>query len=173
MFPKLFNELGKKFGARTEDAVLPSPKRELQDWEKGKVQFGEDMTVHRLPITPEMRASVQEQGQPMFMPQPGNPEALKGAAIKLPDGRILVGGWHGAIDRQVPAQFKGQGVDGFVTNSGRFLTRDEAWVIGKRLGQIPAYARPLNKDQLKSGEQTRPQLISEDIRPPAYMPEKW
>lgn len=66
------NRVGKKFGARTEDIDVAA-------------YHGATESVHSLPITPEMRASVMGEGQPMF--------------AQSPEGWGSVGGGPGMAER--------------------------------------------------------------------------
>jgi hypothetical protein len=65
------NKFGKKFGARAEDVeIVPSPSsvKEAKNY-NGLAVTPEAVTVHSLPITPQMRESIMEQGVQMFQTQ--------------------------------------------------------------------------------------------------------
>ena len=91
-------------------------------------------------------------------------DPIKTAAIRTKGGRIVTGSWHGeALDKLVQevmegtteekftatinpnepesAYDKGELTDGFVTQSGKFMTRDEAFQHANEIGQLrPEYA---------------------------------
>ncbi len=53
---------------------------------------------------------------------------IKSAAVKHPSGKVSTGKKHKDI--------KGKGKEGFVTDSGKFVGREEAGRISKREGQV-------------------------------------
>jgi hypothetical protein len=67
------------------------------------------------------------------------------AAIKMPDGRVWTGKrHHHCIATIVQATGKPcrDGVQGFVTMSGKFLDRDEARALVEETGQVTKFTRP-------------------------------
>jgi hypothetical protein len=95
-----------------------------------------------------------------------NPERVIGAAYKLEDGTILTGKSHPEIIRDAledpikAAGIHGKSVDGFVTDSGRFISREEASRVAEAAGQVRiGYADGGNKP----GVSPMP-LGSDDIR---------
>ena len=70
-------------------------------------------------------------------------ELIKKAAIQFPDGEILTGKGHDEIlerdeclDKIFSTQSLGKRSEGFVTNKGRFVSRQEADEIAFKAGQI-------------------------------------
>jgi hypothetical protein len=79
------------------------------------------------------------------MPQPENPDAIKEAAVRG-RGKVFTGLFHAdamekAFDQGFPHEEYLE--DGFVTNSGEFLTRNEALQRAQDIGQLPKI-RPKN-----------------------------
>jgi hypothetical protein len=60
------NKYGKKWGAKVEDASLEKPEMTIAGPFYPKAGTKEKYTVHSMTITPAMRKSVMEEGQPMF-----------------------------------------------------------------------------------------------------------
>lgn len=72
-------------------------------------------------------------------PMNGNPTLrVVAAAIRLSDGRVVVGVRHydELMQQWLPDTPDPKSVQGFVLNNYRFVTRDEAFEIAKRTGQI-------------------------------------
>lgn len=96
----------------------------------------------------------------------GERERIKAAAIRDPSDHIYTGITHGdAMDRLLedPAyqtRFPSTYDTGFVTSSGRFIGRDEAWKLAKRDNQIKKGVMPYTY-----GDDT-PQLASENLKSP-------
>lgn len=65
-----------------------------------------------------------------------NPDAIKEAAIKFPDGKMITGPHHGAAELKVAGKVPAKSEYGFVTNSGEFLTRKDAFERATEIGQI-------------------------------------
>jgi hypothetical protein len=85
MVPKYLNKLGSKFGTKVTRGTI-------------KDADGEDVPVHELTITPQMRKSVLEQGQPLFAAVPAvgltqeeEGYAKGGAVRKKPVNRLKPG----------------------------------------------------------------------------------
>ena len=141
------NDIGKKFGAKVQDAQIRTSQDLHPDLFIPTKTMGE--TVHELPITPQMRASVQTQGQPLFMPST-HPDAIDRAALmRESDQKIFP-----ALERYAPHYMIPQGYgdeisdylgingqklyrEGFVTNKGEFQDREMAFQTMQRLGQLP------------------------------------
>ncbi len=86
-------------------------------------------------VTPSENA-VLSSGQ--FQPSK-DPRAIKEAAIRDHEGKLWTGTWHGEIQDKIDAHYgagASSGVDGFVTNSGEFLNREEAYQRAIALKQI-------------------------------------
>ena len=81
-----------------------------------------------------------------IIPTPETKETISAAAIKLGDGRIETGVNHAEIiDRTGISDFLGAD-DGFVTNTGRFVSREEAAIIAESARQVPeGYSSYANK----------------------------
>lgn len=66
-------------------------------------------------------------------------ERIVAAAIRAQDGRVFTGSWHGAAEEAAEAAgtvaLNPDVGDGFVTSTGRFVTREEATLIAKRSKQ--------------------------------------
>lgn len=78
-------------------------------------------------------------------PPEGPPRAVKvnqprrqilTAAIKLADGTVLTGKTHGTIVSEIDDAKLVGADDGFVTQDGRYVTRDQAMKIAKESGQV-------------------------------------
>lgn len=83
-------------------------------------------------------------------------ERIRCAAIKLPDGTVILGAYHGeclkkAGESGVPRLVVQQRDDGFATESGRFVDRVEGLRIATDEGQIIKKYNPTDV------------LLSEDI----------
>lgn len=75
-----------------------------------------------------------------FQPKPEEPRAIRAAAIRDPQGKIFEGAFHAmAFDQAArETKFKFEDFDtGFITNSGEFLSRPEAFKRAEELGQAP------------------------------------
>ena len=132
------NDIGKKFGAKVQDAQIGVGG--LPIMKKG-VPVQPQETVHELPITPQMRESVLEQGQPMFMPSTA-PDGIREAAIEY-EGRIFTGPWHtAAVDAAASQlglsreQIEQRANFGFVTNSNDFVDRRKALDLALKNKQL-------------------------------------
>ena len=94
------NKFGKKFGAKVEDREIPNAGS--LDTLGDDMTKGKPATVHALPITPEMKKSISEQGVAMFSPaeqpemfgkkavnpQGERPENIKDESLLLPDKEL-------------------------------------------------------------------------------------
>lgn len=90
----------------------------------------------------------------LYMPS-SHPDAIKSAAVKTKDGKILTGPFHSAI-----TDFPRSGdIDGYVTNSGEFLDRRQAFLRAKQLNQL--------SQQAEDRREFPRRLMSENL---AYMP---
>ncbi len=68
------------------------------------------------------------------------------AAIRLPNGEVIVGTDHGSIVREHDIDLDREDIDfelGFVTERGVFLDRDEAARVAMEAGQVDRADRPL------------------------------
>lgn len=121
----------------------------------GSYEYNKDRKIDRLnrsfnqslkPQEPEL-PSQPEPPQPKqqnfkFMPS-SNPEAIKSAAIRTPEGEIYTGYNHAdayeklGIDSEGPRLDKLGIEEGFVTNSGEFLDHKKALQRALSLNQIP------------------------------------
>ena len=64
------------------------------------------------------------------------------AAIRMPNGKVWTGHRHGHVSatiKQATGLSSGEGVQGFVTKSKRFVGRLEAADLVKRTGQMPGF----------------------------------
>ncbi len=68
---------------------------------------------------------------------------IKSAAVKHPSGKVSIGRKHKDI--------KGLGKEGFITNTGRFVGREQAGKIAKREGQVKGVmkSKKLHSSNLK------------------------
>lgn len=85
-----------------------------------------------------------------FQPKAENPRAVKEAAVRDEGGKIFTGRWHGEATEAALEFYEKRGflpeldedgnlvnlVDGFVTNSGEFLSREGAFRRAEELSQI-------------------------------------
>ncbi len=118
---------------------------------------------------PEPRAAnpspVSATPTPEATPSPQAPETVATAAVKLADGKVVTGKTHGQIIADLPAESDLTGADdGFVTSTGRYVTREEGMKIAKESAQVDnsnlgpdrLYAEHLDKGQsrppIKAGE---------------------
>ena len=162
------NKFGKKFGAKVEDREIPTGEtdyrgRPLTD-DYGKLH---GQSVHSLPITPEMKASVLKEGVAQFEPPKRNDkrEQIESAAIRLPSGKIFTGPIH-SLAYENAAENEGydalksmeESEFGFTTTHGRFVDRITASDIAKKANQL---RREPSHDVGPSGES---QLDTFDIR---------
>jgi len=94
--------------------------------------------------------------------QPTN-EVVAAAAIQLEDGTVLTGKNHARIVMENPDAFDGRdltefaGNDGFVTNTGRYIDREEAMQLASSSGQL----RPELQERIDSGDMEP--LAAEDL----------
>jgi hypothetical protein len=96
-----------------------------------------------------------------------NPERIESAAVRLPDGTVKTGATHAEIAAGIDLDNLPKGEhtlsDGFVTESGRFVEREEAAMIAHEAGQLK-YSEPdspLAVEDLKGGPESRdPGLLS-------------
>lgn len=80
----------------------------------------------------------------LHMVPPTTPERVTAAAMKLPSGLVLFteapGRHHNVFwclhEAGIPIAFTDDHDQGFITSSGRYVTRQEAWDIAARVGQI-------------------------------------
>lgn len=122
-----------------------------------------------------------------FQPS-ADPRAVKAAAVKDNEtGRVFEGSWHGiATDNMAyelgisPDAAFGRVTDGFTTNSGEFLTRDEAFDRALALKQVPTEIKRapagkkgyLEADEFEGFRQFQP--VAESARRLTEMtPEEW
>lgn len=92
----------------------------------------------------------------------GGQEKIKAAAVKMPDGQISTGSAHEAIAAELtqgdlgfpPEDAKSElpagAQEGFVTNTGRFVSREEASVIAQNAEQLTPEAAAEPPKQLHS-----------------------
>ncbi len=86
-----------------------------------------------------------------FQPKPDNVRAVSTAAVKDAEGKTYAGMWHGvAREHATERGAKGPLTDGFLTNGGEFLTRDEAFARAKETKQISEDAKPGLPEGLES-----------------------
>jgi hypothetical protein len=68
--------------------------------------------------------------------KPKGPETIKSAAVKFADGEVRTGKNHAEIVGEIdPEDLRGSD-DGFVTNTGRYVSREEGMKIAKGSGQV-------------------------------------
>lgn len=73
-----------------------------------------------------------------FLPRLENPRAISRAAIRYRDGRIFEADFHGAAKlRALMEGVRGPFEEGFTTNEGEFLTRQDALRRAEEMGQQP------------------------------------
>lgn len=87
--------------------------------------------------------------------QPGKiegKEQIVKAAIQLPNGEIFTGKNHNEIFKKVYEKFPyiiSERVEGFITNTGRFVSRLEAGEIAFKAGQTKKLENRLQSQDLK------------------------
>lgn len=134
--------------ARIDLRVLPSQKSawlaaaaalglKLQSWIEARCDV-ETAAQHAAPAAPA--EPTQRSAQVAFDPQ--SIRRVVCAAVKYPDGTVLVGPRH--FDAVMLAQYRRAGlksgedesIKGFLDQEGRFMTREEAHVVATEQGQI-------------------------------------
>lgn len=107
-----------------------------------------------------------------FQPKEDEPRAVKEAAVQLKNGKVFTGAWHGeAIDnfrKAFPSMsdeafnntLQNELVDGFVTNGGEFLTREEAFNRAVELQQI---SEPVAEDLSKVYKGKKGAYLESDV----------
>lgn len=106
-----------------------------------------DSIKEALPARQEAPETIRpkQEGLESFMPKPENPDAVKEAAVRT-RGKIFTGFNHADAMEKAHEQGIPRGIDfldGFVTNKGEFLTRNEAFQRAQEHEQIPKI-RPRN-----------------------------
>ena len=85
-------------------------------------------------------------------------EQITAAAVKLPDGTVAEGPNHATVRDQTGEPTKGD--EGFVTSTGRFVSREEGQKIAEASGQVP----PVDEKVPGVGNVAK-ELHSEDLPP--------
>jgi hypothetical protein len=98
-------------------------------------------------------------------------ESIKSAAIKMPDGEIVTGQYHqeaydklGMLQEDSPPGVK----EGFVTDKGRFVSREEASKISKESGQLESPPKSLHSEDL--GAEIKPPMAGQPPKEPPKAP---
>jgi len=122
------------------DAILPSKtgaernsvSSNVKDLNKAGAKLPEvpDWVPTRQYTLDELK-SVIKQGKP----KPA-PETIRSAAVKLSDGKVVTGKTHGEIVADIPDASLYGADDGFVTSTGRYVSRDEAMKLAKKSGIV-------------------------------------
>jgi hypothetical protein len=68
-------------------------------------------------------------------------ETIAQAAVKFSDGEVRTGQTHGSIVEAIDAKDLRGSEDGFVTNTGRYVSREEAMKIAKKANQLKPEAK--------------------------------
>jgi ribosomal protein S18 acetylase RimI-like enzyme len=87
-----------------------------------------------------------------YLPMPGQPRAIALAAIQMPDGRVFTGSMHfyAALAADAQGVDALNGVEGFITNEGEFLDREQAAIRALELGQATQAAVDAERGELLS-----------------------
>jgi hypothetical protein len=128
----------------TGDQPLPWQGDATHSTTYGNVLESHGFKIPELP-SPEKWAKARSAGANtmQFQARSGD-TALKSAAVKDSEGKIFAGAWHGVAHDTANAESKGTRdrdgnvivTDGFVTNSGEFLDREQAHDRAVELGQM-------------------------------------
>src|SRR6185369_2167689 len=90
-----------------------------------------------------------------FQSKPGEPRAIRSAAVRDEHGKIFEGAWHGEAfmkAQEAPGE-RGNLEEGFINNEGKWYDRATASKVAEEIGQLPVQA----DRELESGnfERTR------------------
>lgn len=126
------------------------------------------VTVDQLPVGPESLGQAGGQGMELvfpgaqaagavLLPPPQVSEEVFGGvtqeriaspAVRFADGEVRAGNNHGQIVQEIsPDDLRGS-EDGFVTESGKFLTREEAMTVARQAGQAETVAPGLTTEAI-------------------------
>jgi hypothetical protein len=131
-------------------------RQNMQEYVTGKRSMAEMTKDEMIQWVNYLEAELAARGEKYIPKQPILPrlteqlsratrkEALASAAIRLKSGEMLTGGTHSNILRDVAAsgrtianeEFDVPAGSGFMTNTGRFVSPEDAWKIGERAGQL-------------------------------------
>lgn len=131
--------------ARVKDADAP-PARTLEDGPKE--QPGPGFIGPEVRIDPESGLRVDANTGEVI-------ESIASAAVRLPDGTVRRGPVHLATQLELVEEgllrAPDPALDGFVTDAGRFVSRDEALRIAERTGQVVPDAERIRPAELGLG----------------------
>jgi hypothetical protein len=85
--------------------------------------------------------------------KPNEPEKIAAAAVRAADGRVFTGAWHGEALSNLEAAgatLHPRANDGFVTSTGRYVSRRDAMRIAKRQDQLKRGAVGPDQEYLDS-----------------------
>jgi hypothetical protein len=98
-------------------------------------------------------------------------ETIKSAAIKTPDGEIVTGQYHqeaydklGMLQEDSPPGIE----EGFVTDKGHFVSREQASKISKQSGQLENPPKSLHSEDL--GAEIKPPMAGQPPKEPPKAP---
>lgn len=149
-----------------DDAKAPQAKKALTAIREGLKSIGYDGVVYKNEFegkdgndsyiafdNKQIMAAFAHDAKARFMPakpRPGAEEWITAAALEDGQGKIHTGLSHAAIFQKHFAEDSGNGSfferDGFVTNRGRFVSREDAKQIADKAGQLdePTYTERAN-----------------------------
>jgi hypothetical protein len=127
-----------KGAATRRQQIKPETKKFLGEPSVDEVEAAEKAA--EAPVkAPETPATATTTAEPTITPAEGAVEGIRAAAVRFPDGTVVEGVMHPIIELDL----REQGIRipkaldrGFVTTTGRYVSREEAGVITKKAKQL-------------------------------------
>lgn len=150
--------------------MIRAPVRGIQQFEQAakarSTEMTPDMVATVLASTPEFTGLKPKTTLPKVVPkEPPVVEAgekIASAAKQTPEGKILTGAKH--------ADIPGEGKEGFVTDKGKFVTREQALSVAEADKQL--VQKPVEPDKLHSEDIGRPKPPSVLSTSKVFSPEQ-